>query len=532
MTDSIKIETEKDTEIGQTVPSTNLLNDSIDDYLYLKKPFYKYGFLNKLHFCIFVITVASTNNGYDGSMVNGLQMIENWRDAMGNPAGHVLGALANGLVFGALLAAVCAAWMSDRFGRKPSIIVGMIIVIIGSIMQGAANGYALFTFARIVIGFGANVASVSSPALISEISFPTYRETCTSLFNTFWYLGAVIAAWVTYGSHTLSTSYAWRIPSYLQGALPLFLICCIWWVPESPRFLISKGKVEEARKILREFHTGNDPSHEATRLVEFEVQEIIAALEIQKVYAHAKYSDFLNIASYRKRLFLVIFTAVITQLSGNGLVSYYLNKVLNTIGITDEDTQLKINGGLMIYNLVVSWAAAFSIQYFKRRTIFLVCTGGMLASFIIWTALSARFAITGFENNTLANGVLAFIFLFYLSYNIGANGLPFTYVTEILPYSHRAKGTNIFMAAAYAFLIYNGFVNPIAMDAIEWKYYIVYCCFLAVEVVVVALFYVETSGYTLEEVSIAFGEGSANAESLVPLKNNSSDNDSSPNGYP
>ncbi|KAG7662125.1 uncharacterized protein J8A68_004387 [[Candida] subhashii] len=526
MTDSIKFETEQGTELGQTGPSNNLLNDSIDDYLYLKKPFYKYGFLNKLHFCIFVITIASTNNGYDGSMLNGLQMIDNWKDSMGHPTGHVLGALANGVVFGGLLSSVCAAWISDKFGRKPAITVGMITVIIGSIMQGAANGYALFIISRIVIGFGANVACVSAPALISEISFPTYRETCTSLFNTFWYLGAVIAAWVTYGSHTLSTSYAWRIPSYLQGALPLFLICCIWWVPESPRFLISKGKVEEARKILREFHTGNDTSREATRLVEFEVQEIVAALEIQKVYAHAKYSDFLNIPSYRKRLFLVIFTAVITQLSGNGLVSYYLNKVLNTIGITDEDMQLKINGGLMSYNLVISWAAAFSVQYFKRRSIFLVCTSGMLISFIVWTVLSARFAMTGFENNSLADGVLAFIFLFYLSYNIGANGLPATYITEVLPYSHRAKGTNVFQAFVYIFLIYNGFVNPIAMDAIEWKYYIVFCCILAVEVVVVALFYVETSGYTLEEVSIAFGEGSAGTESLDEFKYTSSDNDS------
>lgn len=74
-----------------------------------------------------------------------------------------------------------------------------------------------------------------------------------------------------------------------------------------------------------------------------------------------------------------------------------------------------------------------------------------------------------FENGNLGRGVLAMIFLYFLSYNIGVNGLPFLYLTEILPFSYRAKGLNIFQLTSQVVLIYNGFVNPIAMDAIEWK---------------------------------------------------------------
>lgn len=492
---------------SQGIPTTHTLAASIEDYLYLTKPFYKYSFLNRLHFCVFAITLTSTNNGYDGSMLNGLQMIEHWRDEMGNPAGATLGALANGVVFGSVLAALIASWVSDRYGRKPAIVMGMIIVIVGSILQGFSNSYAFFLMARILIGFGANIANVSAPTLISEISYPIYRETCTSLFNTFWYLGAVIAAWVTYGTHRMETSYSWRIPSYLQGILPLVLLCCSYCIPESPRYLVSKGKLDLARLILKKIHTGNDDSLQAHSLVEFEIEEIIASLQIQKVYSSSKYTDFLTIPTFKHRFILVFFVAFITQFSGNGLVSYYLTKVLNTIGITSEAKQLQINGALMLYNLVISWAAAFAVPYFKRRTIFLACTCGMLASFILWTALSARFAMSGFNNPALANGVLVFIFLYYFSYNIGANGLPFTYVTELLPYSHRAKGMNLLCAIAYIMLIFNGFVNPVAIDRIQWKYYIVFCCILAVQVIIVYLFFVETSGYTLEEVSRAFGDG-------------------------
>ncbi|KAK7684811.1 hypothetical protein QCA50_012054 [Cerrena zonata] len=172
------------------------------------------------------------------------------------------------------------------------------------------------------------------------------------------------------------------------------------------------------------------------------------------------------------------------QLAGNGLVSYYLNKVLNSIGITGETEQLIINACLMTYNFVCSAVICSLLNLFKRRTLFITCL----------------------SDKSLANGVLAMIFLFYLAYNIGVNGLPYLYMTEILPYSHRAKGINIFQFVQEVLLVYNGFVNPVAMAAIEWKYYIVYCCLLCVELIVVILFFPETSGRSLEEVGEVFGD--------------------------
>lgn len=130
----------------------------------------------------------------------------------------------------------------------------------------------------------------------------------------------------------------------------------------------------------------------------------------------------------------------------------------------------------------------------------------MLVFYVIWTILSAINQQRNFEQKSLGNGVIAMIFFYYLAYDIGANGLPFLYITEIMPYSHRAKGMNIFTVSQNIIIIFNGFVNPIAMDAIEWKYYIVYCCILAVEVITVFFTFVETSGYTLEEVAKVFGD--------------------------
>ncbi|KAK6197041.1 putative hexose transporter [Scheffersomyces amazonensis] len=490
-------------------------NDDFENYAYLDQPWWKYSHFRWLHFYVFLITLTSTSNGYDGSMLNGFQSLEIWNKHMGNPEGSVLGALSNGTTFGSIISFAVASYLSDKFGRKACIIGGLIVTIIGAILQGASYNYAFFLISRIIIGIGFSVAMCSSPSLIAELSYPSYRATCTACYNTLWYFGAIIAAWVTYGTRNINGANAWRVPSYLQGFLPLVQLSMVWMVPESPRFLISKGKSEQARRILHKYHTGSSEDERAHRLVEFEMREIEAALELEKVYSTTRFIDFVRIPTFRKRLFLIVFTAWIMQLSGNGLVSYYLNKVLDSIGITSATKQLQINGCLMIYNFFISVFAACIVYQFRRRTVFLSCISGMLVTYIIWTALSAINQKRNFEQKSLANGVLAMIFLYYLAYNFGANGLPYLYITEILPYSHRAKGINIFSVCQNIILVYNGFVNAIAMEAIEWKYYIVYCCIIAVELVVVYLFYVETYGYTLEEVAKVFGDDATTTLQVV-----------------
>ncbi|KAH3666630.1 hypothetical protein WICMUC_005614 [Wickerhamomyces mucosus] len=494
----------------QTNNSTedNLPEIDIRDFIRETRPFYKVPHLRILAFYVFVITLSSTTTGFDGSLLNGLQSTEYWSPAMGHPTGHVLGALSNGTIFGAILAAPFAPFFCDRYGRKISIYIGESLVIIGSVLQGASTNYAFFLCARIVLGFGGAFASLASPALISEIAYPLHRSASTISYNMCWYLGAVVAAVVTYLTRLIDNDYSWKIPSYLQAFFALVQLFILWACPESPRFLIAKGREDKAREILSKYHIGDSTNQRDLEFIDFEIKEIEASLEAEKLAgANSKYSDFWTRKTYRKRLFLVLFTSTMMQLSGNGLVSYYLNKVLNSIGITELKEQLEINMCLMIYNLVISLVICYVANYFKRRQLFITSVSGMLLTYVIWTILSAINQQRNFKDKSLGQGVLAMIFFYYLSYNIGLNGLPFLYLTEILPYSHRAKGLNIFIQNQQIVSVYNGFVNPIAMDAIEWKYYIVYCCILAIELIVVVLFYPETSGRTLEEVAEVFGDG-------------------------
>lgn len=123
---------------------------------------------------------------------------------------------------------------------------------------------------------------------------------------------------------------------------------------------------------------------------------------------------------------------------------------------------------------------------------------------LVWT-VSTTIALGVYANSNDGNqsaghAALVFIFLYYISYNIGYSGLLVSYSSEILPFHLRAKGLTLMFFCVDLSLWFNQYVNPIAIDAIQWKYYIVYCAFLVFEIAIVYFFFVETKNIPLEEI--------------------------------
>jgi MFS family permease len=200
-------------------------------------------------------------------------------------------------------------------------------------------------------------------------------------------------------------------------------------------------------------------------------------------------------------------------LQGIAVVSYYLTLVLDTVGVTDTDTQTLINGLLNVFNFIVALGAALLVDRLGRRTLFLWSAVGMLVSFIIWTACSAVFDST--QNTALGRTVIAFVFLFCFHYDIAYTPLLLGYPTEIFPYSIRSKGLTLELLSVYGSLIILAFVNPIALDNIGWHYYIFFCCFDVLVLVVTYFMFPETKGYSLEEIAAVFdGPGAVGQVSM------------------
>lgn len=465
-----------------------------------RRKWYNNRRLIALNAWIMLLLITSSTNGYDGSMMNGLQSLPQWESAFNNPSGSKLGLLNAIQNIGALAGYPFAPYMSDGIGRRKTVFFGATIMCIATAIQTASQSVGMFIGARFLIGFGVTFAANAAPMLVTEISYPTYRAPLTSLYNSLWYSGSIIAAWTTYGTFKINSTWAWRMPSLLQGIPSVLQFVLILFAPESPRWLIRNGREAEALKTLAYYHADGN---EQDPLVLYEFEEIRAAIEYDHTVAsNVGWKSLIATPGNRKRMRIIVALAFFSQWSGNGLVSYYLTKVFNEIGITSSGTQLLINGILQIWNLGWAVFAAFMVNKLGRRFLFLLSASLMTLFYMAQAICFAEYAEHG--HPAAGHAVIAFIFLFYAAYDVAFTPLIVSYTVEILPYNIRAKGFNVFNFVISLALIFNQYVNPIALDALSWKYYIVYVCWLAFEFVFLWFFLIETKNRTLEETAALF----------------------------
>ncbi|CAJ2503064.1 Uu.00g104580.m01.CDS01 [Anthostomella pinea] len=467
------------------------------------KYWFQQSHLLRLNLILLIPLLSSSVSGYDGSLMNGLQSLETWREYFGHPEGAMLGLVNAAQSIGSVASIPFIGNLADRYGRKPVLLAGIIMIIVATVIQASSFSFAQFVVSRFLVGFGGMFVVQPSPMLIAELAYPTHRGKYTSAFWTMYYLGAILASWTTFGTQTYTSNWSWRIPSIIQAALPCVQLAFIWAVPESPRWLIAHGRTPEAAAILSKYHSGQTAPEEGfSPLVTRELSEIVHAIELENMKESVGWKALISSPGNRKRTLIAVLIGAMAQWNGIGIVSYYLTLVLNTIGITATHTQTLINGLLQVFNFIASVAAAFLVDRLGRRTLFLWSSAGMLVSYVVWTACSALVSENG--NNAAGIVVVVCLFIYYFHYDIAWTPLLFGYTTEIFPYSLRSKGIALELLSIYSSLIVAAFCNPIGMENLGWKYYIVYCCLLVVFLFIVFFLFPETKGHSLEEIAALF----------------------------
>jgi MFS family permease len=164
-------------------------------------------------------------------------------------------------------------------------------MIVGAAVQGASNGIAMYLVARWLLGFGIPMCIVAGSSLIGELGYPKERPVLTSLFNSSYFVGSILAAGITFGTQNIKSNWAWRIPSLLQAAPSFLQVSLIFFVPESPRFLISKDRRDEARAILIKYHAEGDAD---SPLVNAEIAQIEETIRIELEASKQSWGDMIR----------------------------------------------------------------------------------------------------------------------------------------------------------------------------------------------------------------------------------------------
>ncbi|KAL5335119.1 putative MFS hexose transporter [Aspergillus crustosus] len=483
--------------------STTPSQDHIQTLIQGLPPIYKSPHLVKLYFLLIAPLLTSAAWGFDQSMTNGLQSVNTFMERFDHPSGSRLGFFGASMSVGGIVACLIGGPLTDRFGRRPMCSIGAAIVVGMAIMETFATSFDMFTGGKVLLGFGSCLQQVAAPVLVTELAHPKQRVLMSSLYNTSIFLGLIMGSWITFGTYRMESQWAWKLPCILQVVMPAYQTVMVWFCPESPRWLVSKGRVEEARQILIKYH-GNGVEDE---IVRFELQEIVAGVEadktVMKISVEGLKSTF-GAKGNRHRLWLCLWTAVASQTIGGGFTASYLPLILDQIGMTTERDKTLINACLNIFNWVVAFLSAFVIPRVGRRSIFLVSAVGVNVTFLIWTVLSARYLAT--EQVGLGIGVLVMIFAGSFFVCICWIPLVIAYPLETVTTKQRGIYFAVTMFTINITAFTNSYISPIGIDRIGWRYYIPTCVWNLIVLAVVFFTFVETKGLTLEEIAGLFDD--------------------------
>lgn len=228
------------------------------------------------------------------------------------------GLLTASIHIGEILGCLLVQPIPDRFGRKNAIWMALAMSLTGIVLQSASQNIAMFIIARVFIGMGATFADVIFPTLLAELLPTKARGPLIGLFFTLYKIGGLLSSIINYGSAHILDEWAWRIPSILQFIPSVVTVCVLPIMPESPRWLISKGREEEAHEVLLVLQGGKEDEAQATTDM-LAIKSVISQ-EVELDDSHP-FKELLFAKRNRKRLFILVIFGSMGQTWGNFVIS-------------------------------------------------------------------------------------------------------------------------------------------------------------------------------------------------------------------
>ncbi|QYA25605.1 sugar porter family MFS transporter [Gramella sp. MT6] len=381
-------------------------------------------------------------------------------------------------LWGTVVGAIFGGIPTNKIGRKNTLIIIGILYLVSALGSAMVNDPISFAFFRFLGGLGVGASTIAAPAYVSEIAPADKRGKLVSLYQFNIVLGILVAFLSNYLLRNTGAQ-PWRWMVGVEAVPALIYVLFVVFIPRSPRWLISRGRVQDAQKVLQIINP------------DINVREKLA--EIKHQSETEKTGENIFMKKYRFPLILAFLVAFFNQLSGINAFLYYAPRIFESAGL-GESTALLSSIGIGVVNLLFTLLGVFLIDRLGRRQLMLIGSVGYIISLSLVAA--------AFFLNWGGLWVPIFLFFFIAAHAIGQGAVIWVFISEIFPNRLRASGqafgssTHWVLAAIIPSLI------PFLFSSIGPGYVFAFFAFMMLLQLFFVIFMMpETKGKSLEELS-------------------------------
>ncbi|OGM48160.1 hypothetical protein ABOM_002883 [Aspergillus bombycis] len=476
--------------------------------------------------------------GYDQGVISGVLVMNNF--AKHFPTLTENATLQGWLVSIMTLGAMCGAFangpISDSLSRRWSILCANIVFLVGSVIQCAAENVAMLFVGRFVFGCAVGMLAMVVPLYLSELAPPNIRGALVALQQLSITLGIMSSFWINYGTQYIGgtgagqSQAAWRIPFALQCLPSAILAVGTFFLPYSPRWLMNKGREEEAKQVLVRLRRLPDTDYRLT----LEFLEIKAARLFDEESRVAKYGEnssrlqiawnqykeLFTVPHLRRRTTIACLLQILQQFTGINAVIYYAPQFFEAIGLQGNSVNLLATGVVGIVFFICTIPAVMYLdQWGRRKTLILGSIGMSIAELIVAT-LYAVYQDRFSQHPAAGWAACVFVWVYIGTFAFSIACVNWVMPSEMFPPATRGKAVGVAIAANYLSNFIVALITPRMLQSITFGTFYFFLVF-SITLGVWTYFCVpETNGVPIEEMDTLFGgnDGEADVQRIVSIR--------------
>ncbi|EOD48664.1 Sugar/inositol transporter [Neofusicoccum parvum] len=459
-------------------------------------------------FCAFA-ALGACLYGYDGVYFTGVSAMDIFIEHFGTPkadgSGYEIKAsdlsvMTSMINVGELVGSLTAAPLNDFLGRKGVFLIGAATVIVGVVLQLATDhSHAYIIGGRVILGYGVGAFSSTSPLYIGEVAPTHIRGPLLMCWQLTLSVSQIVAAAINRGTESLRTTAAYRVPMAVQLVFPLLVLAFWWWVPESPRWLLRKGRHDSCDAALRLIHR-EDKAYSPQR----DVQALQKDLDDEAALSRdSSWADLVRDPIERRKVVYSAGALIAQQINGIQWFYYFGTVFSKAIGLEDPFLMTLI---VFIIQVVVVFAAVLCANKIPRRPLLLITTVIMTISIFIVGCLGIP---GGDVSKTFGKVIISFVIIEITAFNFAWGPLGWTIASEMAVGRNRNKIYAIAVACFWVTVWVTVFTLPYLYYSADLgpKTGFVYTGLCFVSLAYVWFCVGEVTGRTMEEINDFFMKG-------------------------